>query len=160
MDAQALRAISKMRRVSQADLARMANVSRQAVSNWFQAKPGQEIRVYSSHVRRLAGGLHVSADDLLTPLPVLGDLEMSKRYESELLWDSLYENLLDFMIAVINGEEAALARLVQVFGLYQASKIAGRKVWERFPKYKKLIRPIRREQMERVWQLRQNQMSH
>ena len=156
MNAQALQAISKLKGTSQADLARMAGVSRQAVSNWFKAPAGTELNIYSSHLRQLAGHLHVSADDLLHPLPVLCDQETTHRLESELLWDSLYASLEEFSIALVHAEVPALARLVQVFGLYQASKVAGKKVWDRFPTYKLHIRPGRREQIERIWQLRQN----
>lgn len=102
--------------------------------------------------------LRVSADVLLHPLPVLDDAKATRQYESELLWDSLYANLADFSIALVHGEAPALARLVQVFGIYKASKIAGTKIWNQFPQYKRHIRPVRREQIERVWQLRQNQI--
>ncbi|MCC7441796.1 MAG: hypothetical protein IT285_09185 [Bdellovibrionales bacterium] len=63
-------------------------------------------------------------------------------------------------MALIQGEEPALARLVQVYGLYKAAKTAGRKVWERFPQYKRHIRPTRREQLEHVWRYRQSQTSN
>ena len=59
-------------------------------------------------------------------------------------------------VALVRGEAPALARLVQVFGLYKAWKIAGEKIWERFPAYQKNIRPVRRDQLERIWLLRQN----
>lgn len=159
MNSQTMRVISKLRGVSQADLAKMAGVSRQAVSAWFKAPLGSELNIYSSHLKKLADHLRVSADDLLNPLPVLGDAEATARYEAELLWDSLYESLADFSIALIRGEPAALARLVQVFGLYKSAKIAGKKIWDQFPRYKRHIRPVRREQIERVWQLRQHPIS-
>jgi transcriptional regulator with XRE-family HTH domain len=156
MNAQALRTISKLRRVNQAGLARMAHVSRQAVSRWFKPSAGPEVSIQTPHLRGLAEGLRVSAEDLLRPLPVLGDAEATRWYEAALLWDGLYSDLGDFSVALVRGESPALARLVQVFGLYQASKVAGQKIWDRFPYFKKQIRPMRREQLERVWQIHEN----
>lgn len=134
----------------------MAGVSRQAVSQWFKAPLGSEISIQTPHLRRLSEGLRVSAEVLLRPLPVLDDLENARRYETALLWDGLYPDLAEFSVALVRGESPALARLAQVFGLYKAWKIAGNKIWDRFPDYKRHIRPVRREQLERVWQLRQN----
>jgi transcriptional regulator with XRE-family HTH domain len=157
MDAQSLRTISKLRRKSQSDLARMAGVSRQAVSHWFSASSDFEINVRTPHLRRLCEALHVKAEDLLQPLPVLNDAEAVRQYEASLLWDHLYSCLADFSVALVRGESVALARLVQVFGIYRAAKIVGGpKIWDRFPEYKRHIRPVRREQIERVWNLRRD----
>src|SRR5262249_23680062 len=128
------------------------------VSRWFKSPVDSEVSVQTPHLRRLSEGLHVSAEDLLYPLPVLGEIESTRRYEAALLWDGLYPDLSEFAVALVRGEMPALARLVQVFGLYKAWKIAGQKVWERFPEYKKHIRPVRREQLECVWRLRQNRI--
>jgi transcriptional regulator with XRE-family HTH domain len=151
---QTLEILSRQCGKSQADLARIAGVSRQAVSKWFKAKPGSEVDVLSSHLRKLADGLDVSADILLRPLPVLGDPEATLQYEAALLWDRIYPDLADFSAALAWGELPALARLVQVYGLFRASKVAGRRVWDRFHDYKRLIRPVRREQLECIWKLR------
>ncbi|MGK5084445.1 hypothetical protein WDW37_14215 [Bdellovibrionota bacterium FG-1] len=110
----------------------------------------------SPHLKKLAEALQLRAEDLLRPLPVLGDPEATRKLEAELLWDRLYVGLIDFSIAVVRGELPALGRLVQVFGIYKASKIAGPKIWERFSEYKRYIRPIRREELEKIWILRQN----
>jgi transcriptional regulator with XRE-family HTH domain len=155
MNAQSLRAISQLRMISQSELARMAGVSRQAVSQWFKAPIGTELNVRTPHLRQLSDALHIDAKDLLQPLPVLDDGEAVRQYETTLLWDCLYPSLVDFSVALVHGESVALARLVQVFGIYKASKIAGQKIWDRFPGYKRHIRPIRREEIERVWQIHQ-----
>lgn len=134
----------------------MAGVTRQAVSHWFRSSPNSEISIRTPHLKRISEGLRISAEDLLHPLPVLGDAQLTEQYEAALLWDRLYPGLGDFGVALVRGEWPALARLVQVYGLYQARKIAGPKVWDRFPDYKRHIRPVRREQLERVWQLHRN----
>jgi transcriptional regulator with XRE-family HTH domain len=154
MNSQSLRAIMDLRRLSQSDLARMAGVSRQAVSLWFKASQDTELNVRTPHLRKLSDALHIQAEDLLRSLLVLNDDEAVRKYETALLWDRLYPGLVDFSVALVHGEVAALARLVQVFGLYKASKIAGKKIWDRFPQYKKHIRPVRREQIEQIWQVR------
>jgi len=153
MNVQTVRVLSKLRRKSQADLARIAGVSRQAVSQWFKASGHAEVDVLSSHLKRLSDGLSAPADLLLRPLPVLGDGAAVRKLEATLLWDNLYPDLGDFAIALVRSESPALARLAQVFGLYRASKIAGRKVWDRFHEYKRQIRPVRRQQLERIWEL-------
>lgn len=155
MSTQSLQAICKLRNLSQSDLARMAGVSRQAVSLWLKAPSGSELVMRTSHLRQLAGSLELRADELLQPLPILDDPEASRRLEASLLWDRLYPTLLDFSVALTRGQPPALARLVQVFGMYKGAKIAGRKIWERFPDYKRYIRPVRREQLEGIWLLRQ-----
>lgn len=151
---QTLITISKLRNKNQADLARLAGVSRQAVSLWFAEKDAQEINLRSSHLKKLADGLRVSVDTLLQPLPVLADQKLTHSLETRLLWDHLYGSLADFSVGIVRGETPALARLVQVFGLFSAAKIAGNHlVWDCFPQYKLHIRPIRREQLERLWRL-------
>jgi transcriptional regulator with XRE-family HTH domain len=155
VNAQALKTISKLRRVNQSGLAKMTGLSRQAVSNWFKTPPGIDVNTHTPILKHLAAGLHVKAEDLLQPLPVLDDPVSTRQLETALLWDALYSDLSDFSIALVRGEAAALARLVQIFGLYAASKIAGRKIWDRFPDFKRSIRPVRREQLERVWQFHQ-----
>ena len=159
MNAQTVQIISKLRRRSQSDLARMAGVSRQAVSHWFKAPAGAEVDVLSSRMRKLSDGLGVSADVLLRPLPLLDDAQTVGKLETSLLWDHLYPDLAEYAVALARGELPALARLAQVYGMYRASKIAGRGVWESFPRFKRHIRPVRREQLERVWELHQRHSS-
>lgn len=134
----------------------MAQVSRQAVSQWMKAatKENANVDVLSSHLKRLAEGLGVSADDLLNPLPVLDNPGNEKNLTALLLWDRLYPGLVEFCMALVRNEETALARLVEVFGLFRAAKIAGdRAIWGEFPKFKRRIRPGRRAQLESVWRI-------
>ena len=91
-------------------------------------------------------------EDLMTSLPIsaVGPLQVS------LLWDRLYPSTEDFIIALVKGEYRAVARLVQVYGLYRGDKILGKSVWKKFEKYKQLIQPVRRRQCEKIWQHYQN----
>lgn len=159
MNIQTLRALAKVRDKRASDIARMAGVSRQAVSKWMKAGAHAAISVRSQNLQHLADGLGIRADELLRSLPVLDDHALRSAYETIFLWDRLYPGLEDFAIALVRGNEAALARLVQVFGLYKSANVAGPQVWRRFPFYKKHIRPIRREQLERLWKLRQERTS-
>ncbi|MBI3299751.1 MAG: helix-turn-helix transcriptional regulator [Elusimicrobia bacterium] len=138
------------RGLSQSDLARLAGVSRQAVSLWLREESPADMRV--SHLLNLARALGVGAGDLVEPLPVL-DPGDEGRAVAELLWDGLYPGLGEFCAAIARDEDRALARLVQVYGLYRAAGAAGGNVWASFPRYKRLIKPARRQGLERVWNL-------
>ncbi|MCX5790594.1 MAG: helix-turn-helix transcriptional regulator [Elusimicrobia bacterium] len=131
------------RGLNQSDVARLAHVSRQAVSLWFKF-PEADIR--TSHLLALSRGTGVSLDTLLTPLP-----SVDADAEAELLWDRLYADLLAFAAALTRGELKALARLAQECGLYRAERIVGNDTWSRYPEYRRLIRPERREQLDRLW---------
>jgi transcriptional regulator with XRE-family HTH domain len=144
-----LKSLALARNLNQSDLARAAGVTRQAVSNWFSA--GVEAQLLSGNLEKLAGSLGVSVEVLSHPLPILSDANERKRWETDLLWDGLYPNLEAFLSGVIRGQRQALARLVQVCGLYMSQKIAGKQVWRKFPSYKALIHPAYRRQAEVVW---------
>lgn len=135
--------------MSQSDLARAAQVSRQTVSHWFQQKGS--INLYAKNLSALAKSLGVTAEVLSNPLPVLEEALERKKWETDLLWDKLYPDLESFIGALIRGQKQALARLVQVTGLYRAEKIAGKKVWDKFPEYKALIHPASRKLNEILW---------
>lgn len=156
MNLDSLRIIAFLRKKRPADLARLAGVSRQAVSHWFRQTG--EIQVKSSHLKNLAKGLHVKPDVLLNPLPILDDPKATRRFETLLLWDKAFPSLGEWGVAFLRGDLRAMARLVEAFGLYHGAKIAGKKgglIWEKFPDYKKMIRPGRRSSLEKVWEIRQ-----
>jgi hypothetical protein len=71
--------------------------------------------------------------------------------EASLLWDHLYPDLDSFAFALGGGEPRALARLVQVYGLYAAESALGCVAWRAFPVYKRHIHPVRRRQLETLW---------
>ena len=156
MNTQVLQIILKLRGLSQSDLARMAQVSRQAASLWF--KKEVNINIQSSHLSKLAKALNLKIDDLCDPLPLLEETSQKKELEVSLIWDHLYPSLQDFVIALVQKKPRALSRLVETYGLFQSEKIIGKMVWTKFHEYKKNLPPIKRKQCEQLWNL--NQILH
>lgn len=140
-----------VRGLSQSDLARCAGVTRQAASLWFKSDDPDHVNVQSRHLEKLSRSLAVSMDELAQPLPALGDEADKGSLETTLLWDRLFPSLDDLAIAAARGEARALARLAQVYGLYAAERMAGRRAWKDFPRYKRHIHPVRRMELERLW---------
>jgi transcriptional regulator with XRE-family HTH domain len=153
MNACTLSTLMKVRGLSQSDLARRAGVTRQAASLWFRSSNPEQVNIQSRHLERLSQVLEVSMDELARPLPVWADESDKSSLETALLWDRLFPSLDDFAIAVARGAACALARLVQVYGLYAAERMAGRRVWKDFSRYKRHIHPVRRRELERLWDL-------
>ena len=156
MNIATLKVISKLRHLSQSEIAKMAHVSKQAVSLWFQ-KDKETINIQSTHLHALAHALHLKGDDLLTPLPLSQDTSDVLSLKTSLLWDRLYPTLADFVIALIQYKPRALSRLVEAYGLFQSKNMLGKSIWTLFPKYKKYLSPVRRKQCEALWRLEQNQ---
>ena len=134
--------------MSQAELARRVGVSRQAVSRWFQ-KVGQA-SLRSPHFLRLADALDAPVEELAQPLPCLG--REGARLRATLLWDGLCPDLDDFAIAVNRGDPGAIARLLEVYGLYSTAKMIGDRVWDDFPRYARYLHPERRRQLESLFE--------
>lgn len=149
-----IRMLCQLRGLKQSDLARMAGISRQAVSLWFKKGRKGGVPVRSDHLVRLCQALEIGIEDLMTPLPGTSDLDAS------LLWDRLYPNVFALVAAGLDGEPRALARLVQVHGLLVSARLFGRKVIGSFHRYKQYIHPTRREQCEQVWKTIKNHPSH
>ena len=152
MNTATLKAYARAQGLNQSAIAKAAGVTRQAVSIWF-SKQGK-VDLLSSTLQRLALSLGVTGEALSQPLPILGDPVERKKWETDLLWDRLYPDLESFVAGVNRGQKTALARLVQMCGLYQAEKIAGRQVWKKFESYKALIHPARRREAEILWKTR------
>lgn len=154
MNTRILRAHLKARGWSQNELAHRVGVSRQAVSLWLKK---DEASVRSAHLMSVAAAFGVAVETLMEPVPAFRQAhdELRSRY----LWDRLYPDLDDFAIAVNRFEPQAVARLVQIDGLYVAEKLLGRKVWKRFDRFKHLIHPARRRQLESLVRWRENQTS-
>ncbi|MCC6954411.1 MAG: helix-turn-helix domain-containing protein [Deltaproteobacteria bacterium] len=145
-----------LRGLTQSDLARLAGVSRQAVSLWFKSDQSNgQINCSLSVLKNLSAGLSVPISMLLEQDDIVSPRER-KQLEAEYLWDRLYPSLEEFAIAIVRSEPSALARLVQIVGLFDAAKIAGKNVWKRFPRFKSRIHPKRAEQCEIVWSLQKN----
>ncbi|MCX6109437.1 MAG: helix-turn-helix transcriptional regulator [Proteobacteria bacterium] len=154
MNTQTLKALAEARNLSQADIGRYAGVSRQAVSQWFKT-PETDISIGSLHLKALADAIGASADDLLRPLPLVDKPMELGRVQTQLLWDRLYPSVPALAAAAVRGEAAAIARLVQSYGLYATADMLGAKVWRDFPAYKTHLIPARRRALEAIWQLRQ-----
>jgi transcriptional regulator with XRE-family HTH domain len=144
----------KARGWSQNELARRVGVSRQAVSLWLKQ---EQASVRGAHLMSVARALGVAVETLVEPIPAFGEDhdELQTRY----LWDRLYPDLESLAIAVNRFEPQAVARLVQVDGLYAAGKILGPKVWKRFDRFKHFIHPARRKQLEGLVRWRESRMS-
>ncbi len=153
-----VKVFAALKGMNQSDIAAAAGVSRQRVSQWFKETPEDGmIDVRLSHALKLASSWGVSVDELSKPLPLLND-EMSMRTETaQLLWDRLYPDVVSLFTAALNQRLDALARVAQVYGLYEAAKLFGSAVWRDFPRYKNFIKPARRSGLEQLWQYHQNQ---
>jgi transcriptional regulator with XRE-family HTH domain len=152
MDYSTLRVTAKLRDLSQSDLARAAGVSRQAVSGWMTGK--KDLRV--SNLQKLSRTLGLSIDQLIEPLPVLDEIHVVNKLQTALLWDRLFPELEDFVIALVKGDLRAIARLVEVYGLYSAAATVGSVVWKNFSRYCRFIHPVRRQQLEILWKIHTN----
>lgn len=140
-------ALLKARDLSQSELARRVGVTRQAVSLWFRQ---EEANIQSRHLLGLSQVLGVPAEMLARPLPCFAS-DTHARLRATLLWDRLYPDLDDFAVAVNRSEPRALARFVEVYGFFAAEKTVGKKVWKKFPVYKRYIPRERRRQCEILW---------
>ena len=134
--------------INKAALAKMAGVSRAAVTHWFQ-KPTRNgwINTETHILMQLATELKIAPESLLADRPNLNPLQ------TEFLWDSLYPNMEAFLDALANFENQAMARLVQILGLHAAYQLLGDNVLTKFPKYKAWIKPMRRKGLELIWPL-------
>ena len=147
-----IKILCETRGLRHSDLARMAKISRQAVSLWFKkdkSKNHSSIRL--DHIYNLSKALGVKIDDLMLPAIDVNELEVT------LLWDNLYPTVVELVNAAIKGEDRALARMVQVYGLLSSTKLYGKKVINNFTRFQKYIHPVRREETIRIWQIIKNQ---
>lgn len=141
--------ISVLKKLSQADWARLSGVSRAAVTKWHaRGVHTNFINMESKTLARLSEQLQLSPEIFLTPITI-----QEEKLNTLFLWDSLYPGVPHFVAAVTKGELQAVARLVQVLGFHQARLMAGKKVISLFSKYKKYIKPVRRVQLENIWPL-------
>lgn len=144
---QSIKNLMTSRNIRRSELAKRARVSRAAVTKWFrrgEAKGGW-VNVETSTLLKLAEAFQVSPVVLLTPR---ADLSL---FRTSFLWDRLYPNMERFVKALAEGRPEALARLVQIVGFWEASRVCGRRVFTLFEQYKKYIHPGRRKGLEAVW---------
>jgi len=140
--------ISIKRSLRASELARLAGVSRAAITKWRRsAEKNDWVNVETKTLQNLARGLEVSPAYFLQPRRSL------VRYQTHFLWDALYPDMESFVRALVQKRLPAMARLVQIVGFDAAKKIAGKKMIMLFPEYKKFIKPARRQQLENLWPL-------
>lgn len=145
---QHIKNIEFIKNLSNADIARLAGVSRAAVTKWFrEAEKKSWVNVETKTLIRLAEGLGISPDYLLRPR------ENLSRWQTPFLWDGLYPSMESFVAAIGQNRLPALARLVQVLGFREAVCVVGQSAITEFHQYKKYIKPARRKQLESLWPL-------
>jgi transcriptional regulator with XRE-family HTH domain len=150
MNPKTLQSYLKVRGWSQSQLAKACGISRQSVSLWLQSDD-PVINLQMKCAQKIALALNVSIDDLSKPLLLNENAVDKKKIETELLWDSLYDDLESFVSGLIRNQHQALARFVQVYGFFKAEKAIGKRAWQDFHLYKKLIHPAYRKSLEAVW---------
>ena len=153
MNINTLKFIRNYRGLNNADIARLSGVSRQRVFQWFDSDQTEYVNIKSINLAQLSKQLGVSADFLLKEIPGLAEIQF---VQTEFLWDELYPNLESFFRALVTFQHRAVARLIEIIGLFKAQRALGNQVWSDFNEYKKYIPPKRREGLERIWQLQKN----
>ncbi len=150
MNKATLKFLCSIKKISQSDLAREIGVSRQIVSRWFLTDKTQS-NIYSLHQERIANYFGLTFEELSNPLPIISNPEERKKVETQLLWDKLFRNLEEYLSALVRGNLPAMARLVQVYGLYPSYQMMGNVILKKFPDYKRIIHPALREKFEVLW---------
>lgn len=145
---QTLKILMVSRALSQADIARLAHVSRAAVCKWLKTPDGI-CNMEMQTLINLSEGLKVAPESLVKKIEDLSPLT------ALFLWDNLYPSMESFAAALAKDQLPAIARLVQVAGFHAAAKIVGKKAVILFPRYKKYIKPVRRKALESIWPLYQ-----
>lgn len=145
----------KLRRWTQAHLAQKIGLSRQAVSKWFVSGQQNSLKLSLHSLLKICQVLNLKLGDLAQPIPKMADLDWKERFKVSFLWDRLYSNSDDFLLALYFFEPKAVARYIQVCGLYPSANLLGNRVWTQFNQYKKYVHPTRRNECEKIWQIHQ-----
>ena len=152
MNPYTLKAILKVRNLKSSDLSKRTGISKQLLSHWF-AQRNSTLNIHSKNLTKLAAGLGLTVDALSRPMPILEDGAERNALETNLNWDRIYPDLESLIRGILRNEDPALARIVQVYGLFQAEKIIGKIVWKKFPHYKSKMSLAQRKQNEILWNL-------
>jgi len=160
MNINTLLSLIKIKGVKQAKLAKRVGISRQSITAWKQRSLVQRdpnINIFSSIQNEIARELGVNITDLETPININENLHLRGKIEADLIWDKLFPDVESFVSAAVCGNNSALGRLVQVYGMYLSAKLLGKNIWIKFPDYKSNIHPAYRKRAEIIWNLEQNQ---
>ena len=150
MYANTLRVILSLKNMKPAELARLAGITRQAVSKWFNAS--KQINAEWITITKVAGALQIAPSILSKDLFQSLSAENKLTYHSLLLWDHLFDSIESFAIALTKKDAKAVGRYVQVFGIFAAEKIFGKWVFKKFRQYSPYIHPVRRRELEKLCQ--------
>ena len=136
----------------QADMARAAAVSRQAVSLWFAAD-GDFRNVHVANLLNLSAGLGIAPAELLQPLPGLASPAEERRMYAEFCWDRSFPDVYSFLAALAAGRHRAVARLIESRGIYAAAAVLGAQVWDAYPDLRLRLPAARRTIVDAVWKI-------
>lgn len=156
MNPTTVKLIAELKGLNQSDLARMVGITRQCVSLWFSHTSNASINIETKNLRKLADALRVDIKEIIAPLPCTDNPDLLQREETKLNWDLLYPDVLCLATAAARGELVAVARFVQEYGFFTSAKLMGKRIWSMFPEYKRFIKPVRRNELEQVWELVQS----
>ena len=147
-----LKAVMARRDHSQADIARAAGVSRQAVSHWF-ASEGDFRNVHVATLLKLSDSLEIDPAELLKPLAGMDDPAAVRRLTVEFCWDRAYPDIYRFLAALADAEPRATARFVESRGIYAAAAVLGHRMWDDYAGLRTLLPPVRRAEVDTVWRI-------
>ena len=147
-----LKAVMAKRDHSQADIARAAGVSRQAVSLWF-ASDGDFQNVHVATLLKLSDSLAIDPAELLKPLAGMEDPVAVRRLAAEFCWDLAYPDIYRFLSALADAEPRATARFIESRGIYAAASVLGQRIWDDYADLRPLLSPVRRAEVDTVWRI-------
>ena len=150
-----LKAVMAKREHSQADIARAAGVSRQAVSHWFASESDLQ-NVHVATLLKLSDSLAIEPAEFLTPLASMADPAAVRRLAAEFCWDRSYPDIYRFLVALADAEPRATARLIESRGIYAAASVLGQRIWDDYADLRPLLPPVRREEIDTVWRIHRN----
>jgi transcriptional regulator with XRE-family HTH domain len=134
------------------DVAKAAEVSRQAVSLWFSGD-GDFRNVHVANLLNLSAGLGIAPAELLQPLPGLEGPDEERRLYAEFCWDRSYPDVYRFLAALAEAQPRAVARLIESRGIYEAAAVVGVRVWRMYPALRQRLPAARRAVVDTVWKI-------
>ena len=149
--------IMELHHLNQSELAKICKLSRQCISLWFKK---DSINLKTSQLNLLSQNLKIPVSELVNPLPEISSNEFLENININYSWDGKFESGENFLILLSRKFYPAVARFVQVNGMFESSQILGSVVWKKFHDYKKFILPQKRKECEILWNLTQNLNLH
>jgi len=152
MNPELLKILLKKKQLNANKLAKLLNLSRETVSRWLRSS--KKINLRADHLLALSQILNIELQVLLSDVDQ-SILKNLRKFETIFNWDRSYSSVVEFVLAVLNWDYNAMARLVQVKGFYVSAKLLGIKnitpLIDRYPYYRKFIHPKKRELLDRSY---------